>query len=150
MLYLTSKTPKYRLHQTCQLLKFLTLRYSELSSITTHCRWMLKPNINFLIPTHTCQVPLPFLTHTRCLFFLFFSSLDSTHATQLTCLLLPHCFPSLNQAAKNPRSFFLWPNPKTHAAKSMLCTSPSDRIQKAWRSQSRHRWYLAKSLTTPK
>ena len=25
---------------------------------------MLKPNINFLIPTHTCQgVPLPFLTH---------------------------------------------------------------------------------------
>ena len=40
----------------------LTFSYSEL--LTAHCSWMLKPNINFLIPTHTCQgVPLPFLTH---------------------------------------------------------------------------------------
>ena len=39
---------------------------------------MLKLNINFLIPAHTCQVPLPFLTHTRYLYFLFFSSSNST------------------------------------------------------------------------
>ena len=49
----------------------LTFSYSEL--LTAHCSWMLKPNINFLIPTHTCQgkvslypfshtlPPLPFL-----------------------------------------------------------------------------------------
>ena len=117
MLYLTTKIPKYLLlHQTYQMLKFLTLSYSELLSITTHYNWMLKPNINFLIPT------------------------------QLTCLILPRCFSSLNQAAKNPRSFSLWPNPKTHAAKSILCTSPFDRTQKAWRSQSYRQQYLTKSL----
>ena len=119
--------PKYLLHRTCQLLKFLTLSFSKLSSVIAHCSWMLKPNINFLIPTHTCQVPLPFLTQPHCLFFLFFSGSDSTYTAQLPCLLLPRCFPSLNQAAKNPRSFSLWPNPKIHAAKSMLYTSPSDR-----------------------
>ena len=100
-------------------------------------------------PTHTCQVPLLFLIHTCCLSSFSFL-VQIQHATQLPCLLLPCCSPSLNQAVTAPRSLSLWLNPKTHAAKSMLCTSSPDRTQKAWRSQSRCRRYLAKPPTMSK
>ena len=105
MLYLTSKTLKYLLHQTCQMLKFLTLSYSEL----------LKTNINFLIPTHTCQVPLPFLT--RCLFFLFFSS---SHSTRHLFFLFFSSLDSTCYLATLPSSPTLLPFPQPSCQKSKI------------------------------
>ena len=80
---------KNTLHQRSQMLKFLSPFYSKLPSLATHCSWVSKLNINFLIPT--CALSLIF-SFSHAFFFLSFSS-PSTQA------LL----------------FSLWSNPKTQA-----------------------------------
>ena len=144
MLYLTSKTLKYLLHQTCQMLKFLTLSYSEL----------LKTNINFLIPTHTYQVPLPFLT--LCLFFLFFSSSNSTRhlfflffsSLDLTCYLAtlpssPALLPFPQPSCEKSKILFPLTKPnKLEEAKA----AANDIWQSCWRCQSQNRQIFHLSL----
>ena len=49
---LTTNTQKYLLHQTCQILRFLTLNYNELPSLAARYSWVSKPNIICLILTY--------------------------------------------------------------------------------------------------
>ena len=65
------------------------------------------------------------LSHTRSCLSLFFYGSTSTHAAQLPCLL-PRCFPSLNPRRQQSETLF-----------------PSNQTQKAQKSQSHYRRYLA-------
>ena len=81
---------KNTLHQRSQMLKFLLPFYSKLPSLATHCSWVSKLNINFLIPT--CALSLIF-SFSHAFFFLSFS---------LLVLPQPRLFSSLYDWTQKP------------------------------------------------